>query len=90
MIRQEFRDLPPKGFMIQIMDNTTKIYTFLWEKKNDDNRVFCTWAELRKYFNKNTFLTSLRKINNEGLLDYNESEDGVAIELVGWDEVDEE
>lgn len=90
MIRQDFTDLPPKGFMMQIMDNTAKIYTFLWEKKNDSNKVFFSWEELRKYFNKNTFLTSLRKINSEGLLDYESTIQGVSVELVGWDEVDDE
>ena len=90
MIRQDFSELPPKSFMMQILDNTAKIYAFLWEKKNDSNRVFFSWGELRKYLNKNTFLTSLRRINNEGLLDYEESEEGVSIELVGWDEVCDE
>lgn len=90
MIRQDFEGLPPKMFMMQIMDDLTKAYCFLWEKKDKLNRIRMTWKDLSKYYNKNSFRTSLRKLNNEGLLNYDELDDGIAIELVGWDEVMED
>ena len=81
--------LPPKPFMMQVMSELTKIYCFLWERKDEANRIDFTWKELSRYYNKNCFRTSLRKLNNAGLLDYEESDDGISIELVGWDEIDE-
>lgn len=90
MIRQDFQELPPKMFMMQIMDNLTKAYCFLWEKKDELNRIRFTWRDLSKYYNKHSFRTSLRKLCNEGLLNYDESEIGITIELVGWDDIAEE
>jgi len=90
MIRQNFTELPPKRFMMQIMDNLTKAYCFLWERKDDLNRITLTWKDLSKLYNKNAFRTNLRKLNNEGLLSYSESIEGISIELVGWDEAIED
>jgi hypothetical protein len=87
MSRQDFEELPPKMFIMQILDNLPKTYIFLWEKKDKLNRIRMTWKDLSKHYNKNSFRTSLRKLCNEGLLNYDESDDGIAIELVGWDEV---
>ena len=89
MLRQDFQELPPKMFLMQILDNITKIYVFLWEKKDALNRISLTWKDLSKYYNKNSFRTSLRKLNTEGLLNYDESDDGVSIELVGWDDIED-
>ena len=88
MSLQEFKQLPPKPFMMQILDNTSKTYVFLWERKDDLNRVRMTWEDICRYYSKNSFRTSLRKLNNEGLLDYEESPSGLSIELVGWDDID--
>ena len=90
MIRQDLEELPPKMFMMQILDNLTKTYVFLWDKKDKLNRICITWKELAKYYNKNAFRSSLRKLCNEGLLNYDDSDEGISIELVGWDEVMEE
>lgn len=90
LVRQDFQEMPPKPFMMQIMDNVTKAYCFLWERKDKLNRIKFSWNELTQYYNKNAFRTSLRKLNNEGLLSYNESKTGVSIELVGWDELMED
>ncbi len=87
MIRQDFKQFPPKMFMMQIMNDLMKAYCFLWEKKDKLNRISLTWKDLSKFFNKNTFRTSLRKLCNEGLLNYEESDEGVSIELVDWDEM---
>lgn len=89
MIRQDFSELPPKEFLIQIMDNTMRIYTFLWDKKDEEYKFFINWKELKALYNKNTFLTSLRKICDIGLLNYQESEDGVTVELIGWDDIED-
>lgn len=87
LVRQDFTDLPPKMFMMQILDNITKIYIYLWDSKDSTNRINITWSDLTKSHNKNSFRTSLRKLNNEGLLSYQESAHGVCIELVGWDDL---
>lgn len=86
MIRQDFQQLPPKMFMMQILDNVTKTYVFLWDRKDVNNKICMSWQDLVKYHNKNSFRTSLRKLNNEGLLNYQESVGGISIELVGWDD----
>lgn len=88
MIRQDFDILPPKMFLMQILDNVSRAYVFLWEKKDRDNRISMTWKELSRYYNKNAFKTSLRKLCTEGLLNYDESQDGISIEMVGWDEME--
>jgi len=90
LIRQDFHEqpqLPPRLFLEQIMDGLAKAYCFLWDHKNDENKFMISWKDLSRHYNKNAFRSSLRKLNNEGLLNYEESDDGVSIELVGWDEV---
>lgn len=89
IVRQDFipeTKLPPRLFLEQIMDKLVKLYCFLWDKKNDDNFFQMSWKELSLYYNKNAFRSNLRKLNNEGLLSYKESEDGISVELIGWDE----
>lgn len=93
LIRQDFHEqlhLPPRMFMEQIMDGLSKAYCFLWDRRNDQNKIDMTWKDLSMYYNKNAFRSNLRKLNNEGLLSYEESKDGIAIEMVGWDEVEED
>ncbi len=90
LIRQDFSEqdkLPPRLFMEQIMDGVVKVYCFLWDRKNEQNKFIMTWKDLSSYYNKNNFRSSLRKLNNESLLSYEESADGVSVDLVGWDEV---
>ena len=92
LIRQDFSpepSLPPRLFMEQIMDPLSKAYCFLWDHKNKDSKFNMTWKDLSKFYNKNTFRTNVRKLNNEGLLNYEESNDGITIELVSWDDIDE-
>lgn len=90
MISEQFSGLPPRSFLLQVADDVTKLYCFLWEKKDKLYRISMTWKYLSKYYHKNAFRTCLRKLNTEGLLSYHESDDGVSIELVSWDEVDDE
>lgn len=78
--------VPPRAFLDQIIDSLTKSYFFLWDRKNQENKVMLTWKDLSKFFHKNSFKTNLRKLNNEGLLSYEEFEEGISIELVGWDD----
>jgi len=92
MIRQDFEareTLPPKMFLMQILDKLPKTYCFLWEKKDDLNRVIITWKDLTKYYNKNAFRTALRKLCNEGLLNYSENDEQVIIDMTGWDDIAE-
>jgi hypothetical protein len=90
IIQQDFHPLPPRMFMEQIMDSLSKFYCFLWDKRDKLNRIRLTWKEMSVYYNKNTVHTSLRKLNNVGLISYSESDKGIAVELVGWDEVSDD
>jgi hypothetical protein len=87
MIRQDFQDGPPMPFLRQIMNPPSKVYVFLWEKKDKKNRFYMTWKEITQYFNKNTFKTNLRKLTDEGLVSSKQNDDGVLVELVGWDDI---
>lgn len=90
LVHHEFTEMPPKMFMMQIMGPLAKVYCFLWERKDQDNRIQLTWDDVSKYYHGNNFRTSVRKLNNEGLLDYKVSDVGISIELVGWDEISDE
>ena len=88
MIRQDFSSqLPPRPFLEQVMDALSKFYCFIWDRKDKQNRFQMTWKDLSVYYNKNAFRSNLRKLNTQGLVSYEESGDGVSIELVGWDEL---
>lgn len=92
LIRQDFKqeiDMPPRAYLEQIMGSVMKAYCLLWDIKDQENRVQMSWKDISKYYHKNTFKTSLRKLNEKGLLSYDESESGIEIELVGWDEFEE-
>ena len=89
VVRQDFNELPPKMFMMQITDTITKIYMFLWDRKDSYNQISISWKDLMTYHNKNSFRTNLRKLNTVGLLSYVESDCGVAIEMVSWDEIED-
>lgn len=91
IISQDFQPpLPPRMFLEQIMDSLTRAYCFLWDRKNKQNIFKMTWKEIAIYYNKNAFRTNLRKLNNQGLLSYEESIDGIEIELIGWDDIEEQ
>jgi len=90
VIRQDFHpqtQLPPRLYLEQVMDNLSRAYCFLWDNKNDQNILKMTWKELSIYYNKNSFRSNLRKLNKEGLLSYEELDDGISIEMIGWDEI---
>jgi hypothetical protein len=72
IIQQSFDELPPKAYLLQVLDKTAKI--------------FMTWKDLSRFYNKNSFKTSLRRLSDEGLLDYEETENDICIELVRWDD----
>lgn len=93
LIRQDFsqkNQLPPRLFLEQIMDSCSRIYCFLWDNKNKNNMFKMTWKDINVFYNKNAFRTNLRKLNNQGLINYEESLDGISIELVSWEEIEEE
>lgn len=90
LVRQDFDqqdELPPRAFLEQVMDCLSKTYCFLWDKKDEENRIAMTWKDISRYYNKNAFRSKIRRLHNEGLLSYEESSAGISIELVGWDEV---
>lgn len=86
IVRHLFQSLPPKPFLMQIMDITSKVYVFLWERQDSNNRVVMTWKDLARYWNKNSFKTSLRKLTDVGLIGYQETSRDLSVELVRWDE----
>jgi len=90
MIRQENAMLPPKPFMMQILDNTSLTYIYLWDRKDEDYRITLAWNEISKHHNKNAFKNSLRKLNNKGLLDYRENNSEISVELVSWEDFEME
>lgn len=93
LIRADFEStpqLPPRFFLEQIMDKLSKAYCFLWDRKDEENKIDMSWKDISRFYNKNAFRTNLRKLNNEGLLNYEESIDGICIELVAWDEMEED
>lgn len=90
IIRQEFQELPPKMFLSQVMDGLSKVYCFLWDRKDTNNNFSINWDELGTYFHRNNFRTNVRKLNDRGLLSYQESGTGIQIELVGWDDIDDD
>lgn len=90
MVRQDFSqgcDIPPMMFLNQILNDLGKVYCYLWKKRDTDNHVSMSWDDVRRLWNKNNFRTSIRKLNNEGLLSYDESQAGIDIELVSYDEI---
>lgn len=89
-ISQGNSELPPSMYLMQILNDIAKIYIYLWEKKDKDNRLSMTWEEISKIYSKNNFRTCLRKLCGKGLLSYEENQDSLRIELVGWDDVDSE
>jgi hypothetical protein len=91
IVRQDFKlhgKLPPRGFLEQIMNPESKTYCFLWDRKDRQNRFKMDWKALSRYYQKNHFRTVLRKLNTEGLLDYEETDEGISVELVGWEDVE--
>lgn len=88
IVRQAFHELPPRPFLMQVLDNIAQVYVFLWDRKSKENVIDLTWKELTQLYNKNMFRSSLRKLNHEGLLSYDESDYGLKIELVGWDDLE--
>ena len=89
MIHQDFCNLPPKMYLMNVLDKTSQIYVYLWERKNALNRICMSWDDVRLQYNKNTFKTALRKLLYVGLLNYEDSPDHVEVELVGWEEGEE-
>lgn len=90
IIRQDYIEWPPSMFMQQIINPISKIYMFLWANKDTENRLKLTWKNLTMLYNKNRFRTSVRKLHETGLLNYKESETGILVELVGWDDVSDD
>jgi hypothetical protein len=91
IIRQDFSkrgDLPPKAFLMQVMDKTTELYCYLWDKKGEDGKILLKWREIKKVYNSNAFRTSLRKLCSTGLLNYKEDLDDIVIEMVSWEEIE--
>jgi hypothetical protein len=86
MFRQEpNKNLPPRPFMIRVMDKVCKAYLFLWDKKDEEYKFDISWKDLSKCYNKNVFRTSVRRLGEEGLLSFQESPSGIHIELKGKD-----
>lgn len=89
-VQADFDNLPPKEFLIQIADTAMKGYLFLWDQKDKDFHVKMRWDEIGLVFHRNTLNTILRRLASAGLLYFHRSdENGIDVELVGWDEIDD-
>jgi hypothetical protein len=71
------------------MDKVAKVYIFLWERRDINYRVVLDYKALGRYYHKNNFRTSLRKLLDLGLLSYEETETEVAVELTAWGDLDD-
>jgi hypothetical protein len=89
-IRQDFDSLPPKMFLHQILDKIAKTYVFLWDRQDEEHKIRLSWKDISVHYNKNSFRSCLRKLNGEGLLSYTETVEGLIIELVGYDDIEDE
>lgn len=91
VIRQGFNsslpDLPPRYFLEQVFDGVCKLYCWLWDRQDKECCVDYTWEELAKTHDRKSFRSRIRKLGNQGLLDYKEDNNGVHIQLIGWDDV---
>jgi hypothetical protein len=86
---------PPYLYLAQVADHCPKAigtYLSLWRNQDKDNRLVIDYKELRL-----EFLISVAKFRHdcfllvkEGLLSFQESKGKVYIELVAWDEENEE
>ena len=89
--RQDFHaQMPPRPYMDMVMDTLSQVYCYLWDIKDAKNRVKLSWLDMSMRYNKNSFRSSLRKLSNSGLISYEETPDGIFIEMVGWDDLSEE
>jgi len=79
---QDFQELPPKKFMMQLLDSTAKAYIFLWNCKDRNYLVDMNWSTLRNYFDERAFKHSLKRLSNEDLLSYDQDREGFTAELV--------
>ena len=76
--------MPPRAFMQQIMDKTSKLYCFLWDKKDEEGSMFLGWHEVVYLYQKNSFRSCMRKLKEQNLLTYRETDSGVKIKLFEW------
>ncbi len=83
------QELPPKQLLIRILDKPALVYVFLWGRKDGLFQVTLEWSEIRKFFNKNSFMSSVRILGNKGLVFFEEKESFVFIELMSWQDIDE-
>jgi hypothetical protein len=80
------RPLPPREFLEQIMDTKSKIYCFLWDRKDEEGKLSLSWDELAYLFQKNSFRTCMRKMKDQKLLKYREHDAGVKVEMFNWND----
>lgn len=93
MIIHKLEELPPKFFLKQVANNCPKAistYIYLWEKKDKNNKVMVTSKDISYFSHPNAFKDNLRKLNNEGLLNYIPEDSGtISIEMVDWQDFEE-
>ncbi len=94
LIRQEFhcsqvQELPPKPFLMLVLEKASKLYVQLWARQDKAHRVRISSKELQGY-SMLSLRASLRRLCEEGLLSYKETASGISVELVSWQEVTDE
>lgn len=84
------RDYPPMPYLEQVLNHAPKagqVYLWLWRHANEDHVCHLRASLIADctMISKTSFKNSLRALCREGLLSFQEHDDIVEIELVGWD-----
>lgn len=88
-VKAEFRPIPPKEFILQITDEVTKGYMYLWDQMDDNFHVVLDWDIISLVYHKARMKKIMRVLGNAGLLYFHRVDHkGLDVELVGWDDVD--
>lgn len=92
MVVQSIRDeLPPKVYLELVATHQPRAcltYIKLWEKRDKNNKVTMTQEDVSYLWHMNEFKANLRRLNQEGLLDYILYPGKIYIELVNYDEIE--
>lgn len=88
MAIQQLWEYPPKPFLEQIVRHCPKAaetYFFLWENKDKNNRLILTKDDVA-FKHPVAFKDDLRKLSNEGLINFRENAGAIGVEVVDWEE----
>lgn len=87
----KFADSPPYFYLKQIHLHcplAAETYDYLWEKRDNNNCVMIVKVNIpnETYSTFSRFMSNVRSLGREGLLNFWEDNRHIKIELVGWDQ----